>query len=290
MATIREQGYSHWDGELLERRCPWWPVTRTGIQLAFRRKKFKFVFAVSFLPAIVFLGGIYISERLEDFKFMIRESQQFITIDPAYFKNYLTLDPLFFFMLLVLLFAGSGLIADDLKYNSLQLYFAHPLSKRDYLLGKTGVIAFFVLIYTLIPGLILFLFKLVFAGSFRFFLDYPWLPLSIIGYSLLLTVFFAAYTLLLSALSKNRRFVMILVFMIYYFSNVLHEILRDIFRNEAMALFSVRNNLLQAGSVVFRQKPAFAFPPVWSFAVLAGICFVAVFVLHRRIRGVEVIK
>lgn len=290
MATIREKGYSHWDGQLLERRCPWWPVTRTGIQLAFRKKKFKFVFAVSFLPAVVFLAGIYISERLEDFQFMIRESRQFITVDPAFFKTYLTLDPLLFLMLLVLLFAGAGLISDDLKYNSLQLYFAHPLSKKDYLLGKMGVVVFFVLIFTLVPGLLLFLFKLIFAGSFKFLVEYPWLPLSIIGYSLLLTLFFACYTLLLSAVSKNRRYVMILMFMIYYFSNVLHGILFGIFRNEHMALFSLRNNLIQAGSVLFRQRAAFAFPAVWSFVVLAGVCLIAGLVLQRRIRGIEVIK
>jgi ABC-type transport system involved in multi-copper enzyme maturation permease subunit len=290
MATIREKGYSHWDGQLLERRFPWWPVTRTGIQLAFRKKKFKFVFAVSFLPAVVFLAGIYISERLEDFQFMIRESQQFITINPAFFRSYLTLDPLLFLMLLVLLFAGAGLISDDLKYNSLQLYFAHPLAKKDYLLGKMGVVVFFVLIFTLVPGLLLFLFKLIFSGSLKFFLEYPWLPLSIAGYSLLLTLFFGCYTLLLSALSKNRRYVTILMFMIYYFSNILHVILFGIFKSEYMALFSLRNNLLQTGSVIFRQKPAFAFPAVWSFVVLAAVCLLAGYVLHRRIRGVEVIK
>ncbi len=290
MATIREKGYSHWDGRLLERRFPWWPVTRTGIRLAFKKKRFKFVFAVSFLPSVVFLVGIYISERLEDFRFMIRDTPQLISINPAYFKNYMTLDPLFFLMILVLLFAGSGLIADDLKYNSLQLYFAHPLNKRDYLFGKMAVVFFFVLILTLIPGLVLLLFKLIFAGSFRFFLDYPWLPLSILGYSALLTVFFAFYTLFLSSVSKNRRYVTILIFMVYYSSNILYGILFGIFRSQYTALFSLRNNLLQAGSAIFRQKPAFAFPPVWSFVVLAAFCLLAAFFLNRRIRGVEVIK
>jgi ammonia channel protein AmtB len=83
---------------------------------------------------------------------------------------------------------------------------------------------------------------------------------------------------------------MILMFMIYYFSNVLHGILFGIFRNEHMALFSLRNNLIQAGSVLFRQRAAFAFPAVWSFVVLAGVCLIAGLVLQRRIRGIEVIK
>ena len=53
MATVRERGYSHWDGRLAERRWPWWPITRMGIQLAFRKKRFKLVFAGhSALPSV----------------------------------------------------------------------------------------------------------------------------------------------------------------------------------------------------------------------------------------------
>ena len=61
MATVRERGYTHWDGQLVERRFLWLPITRTGIRLAFRRKGFKFAFAAAFSPATVFLGILYIS-------------------------------------------------------------------------------------------------------------------------------------------------------------------------------------------------------------------------------------
>jgi ABC-type transport system involved in multi-copper enzyme maturation permease subunit len=290
MATIREKGYSHWDGQLAERRYPWWPITRTGIQLAFKRKAFRFIFAGAFMPAFVALGGIYVSERLEDFKAIIRSNQALLNINPNYFKIFLTSNFLLFFIILVLVFAAAGLIADDLKHNSLQLYFSRPLSKKDYLLGKMSVVAFFVLALTALPWLVVLVFKLIFAGSFKFFLDYPWLPLSILGYSALLTVFFAFYVLLLSALSKNTRYVMILVFATYLFSDVLFGILFETFRKPAMALFSIRANLQQVGAFLFRQKLPFAVPAVWSFAVLAGVCILSAFVLSRKIRGVEVIK
>ncbi|MBE0711928.1 MAG: ABC transporter permease subunit, partial [Candidatus Aminicenantes bacterium] len=199
MATIREKGYSHWDGKLAERRRPWWPITRTGIRLAFRKKAFKFVFAGAFMPSFIALVGLYISERLEDFKAIVRSNEALININPKYFKTIFTSEGLLFLIILVLSFAGAGLIADDLKHNSLQLYFSRPLGKRDYLLGKMSVVFFFVLILTAVPGLVLFIFKMIFAGSFKFFLEYPWLPLSILGYSALLAVFFAFYVLLLSA-------------------------------------------------------------------------------------------
>ena len=290
MATIREKGYSHWDGELAELRFPWWPITRTGIQLAFKKKAFRLFFAGAFLPAFVALGGLYVSERLEDFKALVQSNRALINIDPNYFKTFLTSGFLLFFIIMVLVFAAAGLVSDDLKHNSLQLYFSRPLRKKDYLLGKMSVVAFFVLVLTVVPWLVLIIFKLIFAGSFKFFLEYPWLPLSVIGYGALLTVFFAFYILLLSALSKNTRYVIILIIASYIFSDALFGILHETFRVPAMALFSIRANLQQAGAFLFGQRLPFRVPVVWSFVVLAGICALSALVLNRRIRGAEVIK
>ncbi len=290
MATIRDKGYSHWDGTLRESRFPWWPITRTGILLSFRKKQFKFFFAVSFIPAIAFLVGIYISERLEDFKFMFKGSEKFIAINPAYFKTYFTSDFLLFMMVMLLVFAGAGLIADDLKHNALQLYFSRPLGKKDYILGKAAVVFFFILILTLVPGLLFIIFKLIFAGSFQFLAEYPWLLLSVAAYSALLTLFFASYTLLLSALSKNRRYVTILIFGVYLFSDIIYGILFSIFHSPYVALVSLKGNLQQAGALIFGQKLPFAFPGYLSFLVLAGICAASAAVLWRRLRSVEEVR
>ncbi len=216
---------------------------------------------------------------------MFKGSEKFITINPAYFKTYFTSDFLLFMMVMILVFAGAGLISDDLKHNALQLYFSRPLGKKDYLLGKASVVFFFILLLTLVPGLLFIVFKLIFSGSFRFLAEYPWLILSVIGYSALLTLFFACYTLLLSALSKNRRYVTILIFAVYLFSDILYGILFGIFRSPYVALFSLKGNLQQAGAMMFGQKPPFAFPAYLSFLVLAAICAVAAAVLWRRICG-----
>jgi ABC-type transport system involved in multi-copper enzyme maturation permease subunit len=290
MATIREKGYYHWDGQLAESRFPWWPITRTGIRLAFKKRGFRFLFAGALLPAVGFLAAIYASERLEDFRFMVRGSDRLIKVDPGFFNTFLTNGAILFLLIMVLVFGCAGLIADDLKHNSLQIYFSRPLQKKDYLLGKMGVVFFFILVLTLIPGLLLFIFKLVFAGSFRFFLDYPWLLPEIAAYSLVLTVFFAFYTLLLSALSKNSRYVMILIFTVYLFSHILYGILHSVFRTPYMALFSVAAILRQAGAFIFGQKLPHAVPAGWSFLVLAAVCGLSVLVLKKKIRGVEVIR
>jgi ABC-type transport system involved in multi-copper enzyme maturation permease subunit len=287
--TIKEKGYTHWDGEFLDKKLPWWPITRTGIKLTFRKKFFKLLFAGSLVPAVVFLAGIYVSERLEDFKFMFRDSMPF-QINPAYFKTYLSDGFMLFIMLVILIFCGSGLISDDLKHNSLQLYFARPLKKKDYFFGKTAVIFFFLFILTLVPGLVFFIMKLVFAGSFQFFLSYPWLPLSIIGYSLFVTAFFSFYTLFISSLSKNRRYVAILIFGIYFSSEIFRAIFYDNFHNHYFSLLSIRANIQQVGAFIFSEKTPYPIPWFYSLLVLISICVFAGFVLKKKVRGVEIVK
>ncbi|MFQ6108148.1 MAG: ABC transporter permease [Candidatus Aminicenantales bacterium] len=288
--TIKERGYTHWEGELKEGKFPWLPITKWGIKLTFKKRFFKLLFFLSLVPALIFLTGIYISERLEDFRFMIRDSTDFIKINPNYFKAYFTNDLLLFIIVMILVFCGAGLISDDLKYNSLQLYFSRPLRKKDYFLGKVSVIVFFLFIITLIPGLILFVMKLVFSGSFAFFVSYPWLPLSIIGCSVFVTGFFSFYTLFLSSLSKNRRYVSIFIFGLYIFSDILFGIFYGIFRSPYFALLSIKSNLQQVGMTLFNQKAPYDFPWLYSLSVLLLFCILSAAVLRKRVRGVEIIK
>jgi len=288
--TIKEKGYSHWGGELIEKRFPWWPITRFGIKSTFRKKFFKFFFFGSLIPAMVFLVGIYISERLEDFRFMIQGSQKFLNVDPAYFKSYFTADFLLFMMVMILVFCGAGLVSDDLKHNALQLYFSRPLKKSQYFLGKASVIFFFLFMVTLVPGLIFFIMKLIFSGSFKFFATYPWLPLSIIGYSLLVTVFFSLYTLFLSSLSKNRRYVAILIFSVYIFSDIIYGIFFGIFRNQYFALLSLKANLQQIGAFIFSQKLPYNTPWIYSFLIIFSISFLAAVYLKKKVKEISVIK
>ena len=287
---ISEKGYAHWQGAFIDRKFAWWPITRLAVRLAFKKKGFKFAFVGSLVPAFFYLAGIYISERLEDFQFMMRGSNRFLEVNPAYFRTYFTGDFLLFMMVIIMVIGGAGLIADDLKYNALQLYFARPLHKKDYFLGKVFTIFFFLMFLTLVPGLIFIIMKLIFAGSFKFLTTYPWLPFSVVLYSLALTLFFSFYTLLVSSLSKNRRYVSILLILIYIFSDVFFGIFYGIFHNPYFALISIKGNLQQVGAALFKVKAPFDVPWLYSLLILLAICILSGFVLKKKARGVEVIK
>lgn len=289
--TIREKGYQHWDGELKQRRFPWWPISWLGIRMAFKKKYFKFLLLSVLVVALGFLAFIFVTERIADFGNVIRTEGRLPEVNPALFKAYLSSGGMLFLMVMILLVSGAGLIADDLKFNSLQLYFARPLKKSDYLLGKANVLVFFLFLVTLVPGLLFILFKVLLAGSFRFLADYPWLPLSVIGYSFFLTLFFCSYTLLVSSLSKNRRYVSILIVAIYYFSDILFLFFfENLRRNPVFALLSIRANLQQVAAWFFKLKPEHAVPWYWSFLILLAVGMAAAVVVNRRVRSVEVAK
>jgi len=288
MMGIKEQGYTHWDGELRSGRFPWKPITRYGIKLTFKKKFFKPFFFMTLIPAVVFLAGIYITERVQDFEFMIKDASLPFSVGPAYFNVYF--QGILFLIVMILVFAGSGLISDDLKHNAIQLYFSRPLKKRDYFTGKAAVIVFFLFLITLVPGIVLFIMKLVFSGSFQFMTSHPWLLLSIISYSLFITGFFACYTLFLSSLSKNRRYVSIMIFGVYIFSDILFGIFYGIFRKPVFCLLSIKVNLQQAGKLFFSQPPLFNISPWYSILVLSLFCFFAILFLNHKVRGVEIVK
>ncbi len=288
--TIKEKGYSHWDGEFSPKKLPWLPITRYGIKLTLKKKYFKLTYALALVPALVFLVGIYLAERIDDFSVIMDGSSQLIKVDLAYFKNYLSNDSLLFMIVIILLFSGAGLIADDIKHNSLQLYFSRPLRKQDYLLGKASVLVAFLLFLTLVPGLLLFIMKLIFSGGLKFFSDFPLLPISIIGYSIFMTVFFSFYTLLLSSMSKSRRYVIILIFGIYFFSDILVAIFGEIFNSPYFSLFSVKVNLQQLGAAFFGVKADHNVPWIYSLLILVGICCLSGVVLIRKVKGVEIVK
>jgi ABC-type transport system involved in multi-copper enzyme maturation permease subunit len=287
---ISERGYQHWAGTLAARKRPWTPITRLGLKLAFKRKYFKFVLSLSLMPALVFSAGVYISEKIDDFKFLIRGRNRLLAVDPAYFKAYFTGDFLMFMMVMIMVLAGAGLIADDIKHNSLQLYFARPLRKRDYLFGKLGVVSFFLLLLTIIPGLLFLVLKLVFSGSLKFLADYPWIPAAVVVDSAVLTLFFGLYTLFLSSLGRNRRFISIMLFLVYLFSDIFSGVFFGIFRRPGFCLISIKANLQQIGAALFRAPGPYDVPWIYSALVLAALAGGAAFFLLRKVRSVEVIR
>jgi hypothetical protein len=63
-----------------------------------------------------------------------------------------------------------------------------------------------------------------------------------------------------------------------------------LFHEPKFVLLSIQMNLRQTAAVLMGAKPQFDVPWVYSALILAAIAGFAAFVLHKKIRGAEVIR
>ncbi len=61
------------------------------------------------------------------------------------------------------------MIANDRRANALQIYLSKPLTRGEYIFGKLAILMAFLLFITWIPGVLLLVIQIVFAGNFTFF-------------------------------------------------------------------------------------------------------------------------
>jgi ABC-type transport system involved in multi-copper enzyme maturation permease subunit len=279
---IYEQIYRDWEGQLESGSKIWWVIGKTGIRLLWKKGMVIFLLLAS-IPFLIKTGQIYIMARLED-KTEIFQMIKVLKIDDGFFEGFLRGQT--FFLILMIIFSGAGIIANDRKFKALQIYFSKPLNFWDYLSGKFFVICFFGCLITLIPSVLLFFFQILLTGDSEFFRLYYWIPLSVIGY---VTVVISVLSILILTFSSifNTRSAAILFFTIWWIPDVLRSIIGD---NPFAGLFSIKANIRQVGSWFFGLERPYNYSVIMAVIVLAGITLICLFILNRRIKPTEVVK
>ena len=73
-----------------------------------------------------------------------------------------------FFVFIITIYVGAGLIANDRRANALQIYLSKPLMRTEYIAGKAAVLFTFLMLVTWLPAILLLFLQVVFKGSFDF--------------------------------------------------------------------------------------------------------------------------
>ena len=209
-------------------------------------------------------------------------------IQPNFYSSFLDWQTRYLFLLLLVV--GAGLIAKDIKFNALQIYLAKPITGLDYIVGKVGIIVFFLVLVTLAPAILLFLFQGVLVGDSLYFRHYWWVPGAVGLYSLLIVFSGSLPILALSALSRNVRSATFGGAALYWFSPIVAHSLRGTTGKDSYMLLSFRDNWTAVGAKVFRMTGMFDVRWEWSLLILVGAMVLSAAILMRRVRGVEVVK
>lgn len=212
---IFDQGYQHWQGPLSGRVWRWLTIARHGVRVQSGNRILRFLLLLAWLPALGLIGAMVLWGLVE------RHSEGVLAVigkilppdvlqDPHAFRATVwTLAYSLFFkvelsvIMLLVTIAGPGLISQDLRFNALPLYFARPLTRLDYFLGKLGVIGALVASVAVGPAVFAYVVGVCFCLDLSVVKDTYSVLLASVAYGLVITL--SAGTLMLALSSLTRR-------------------------------------------------------------------------------------
>ena len=280
MTPIHDQSYRRYGGGRAAPGRSWTVIAWAGVRNMIRKRAFLGLLLFAWMPFVVRAVQIYLSANFPQMAMIAPTAQTF--------REFLEQQD--FFVFVVTIYVGAGLIANDRRANALQIYLSKPLLRSEYIAGKAAVLFTFLMLVTWLPAILLLLVQVMFAGSFAFVNKNLFLFPAITVASLL-QVLLATFTMLaLSSLSKSSRYVGILYAGIIFFTAAIYGVMYAITGGSTkLSYLSLGANLSQVVDVIFRLPPRYATPWPVSLTVVIGLIALSISVLERRVRGVEVV-
>jgi ABC-type transport system involved in multi-copper enzyme maturation permease subunit len=236
---IFDQGYRAYEGEL-RRKSPWPVIAWENFRTRLTRPVWA-VLLVAWIPVVLYGLFLYVkSTKLAGAAPGSGSTTAFSgagAFDPvaafaalapgsAYmFWNFFQTQIVF--VLLVPAVACGGVLGEDRKTGALQVYFARPVTRGDYLVGKFVTIAAFVAAVTLVPALVLWLESILLAPTLDHALATIHVPLAATLATVLYALFAGGLCLALSSLFTRRMLASIAMMLVYLAGSALGLILTE---------------------------------------------------------------
>jgi len=277
---IHDQGYRRYGGVRAAPGRAWSVIARAGIRTMLARRLFLGLLLLSWVQFFVRAVSIYLSTT-------IPQASSFLALDARSYRQFLEIQEVFMFFIAV--YAGAGLIANDRRAHALQIYLSKPLTRVEYVFGKLAVLVAFLLLVTWVPAIALLIVQVMFSSSFQFVLDNAFLVPAITLFSFIQVSAVAMAMLALSSLSNSSRFVGILYAALIFFSQAIYGVVLVVTRNTGLAWLSMPSNLAQIGDAIFGLPLRYRMPVPVALLAVAVLVGASIYVLERRVRGVEVV-
>jgi ABC-type transport system involved in multi-copper enzyme maturation permease subunit len=282
---VYERGYKHWEPSGRRADPAWWVIARRGIAEPLRRRRFLILLVIAWVPAVVKGGILYFFYKAGRLAELFGGS--WADIQAPGFHAFLEKQK--YFVLILLAVVGTRLVARDREENGLALYFARPLTLVDYVAGKGAVILFYFFAVTLFPVYALSVYGyLVTAGGTG--LDMLLLtPLRATVYCALSGASIALVLLALSSIGTRAVFITMAWVILWLGSDQIADIL-TLLGGDWLRIIDFPAQYSRAGAVLFGATPASG-PSGWlSLVLVVAYTALAVAVLRRRIRPVEIVS
>jgi ABC-2 type transport system permease protein len=277
---IHDQSYRRYGGLRDQTGRAWLVIAANGIRTIIRKRAFLGLLILAWIPFVVGAVMVYLNANFPQFTLLSMTAQRF--------REFLGTQD--FFVFIITVWVGAGSIANDKRANALQIYLSKPLTRTEYITGKLVILGAFLLLVTWVPAILLLVLQVAFSGSFTFLRQNLYLFPAVTVFAFLQVLMAACTILALSSLSKSSRYVAILYAGAYWFSHAVFGVIYAITGSTRLSWLSLPGNLNQVGDLIFRVQPRYSTPAVVSLVAMAVVIGVCIWVLERRVRGVEVVS
>ena len=195
---LHDLSYQHFDGPRTSRFNRSFSLARSSAALLLKRRSFLLLLAASWIPVLARMAQIYVARRFP-------QAFPFITVDAALWQEFLSQQVVFLPVILVALVTGAGAISTDLSSGAFVVYLSKPISRIDYVFGKAMPVMAALLVVTLVPALTLLMVHVFVAEDIELFAASPFLPLSVVVYSVWICLYFTLTVLAVSSLTRSAR-------------------------------------------------------------------------------------
>ncbi len=301
---IYDNSYRRIEGAKRARRLRFLPVMETGLRLFFRRRLPKLLALAALGPFGFMLAFICLPHLTSAFSLADLPAEARLLLHLSGTSAYLYLAQLErFFLLLFAVLAGGGLIANDLRANALEVYFARPLTLLDYVLGKLSVLLVILLCLSFAPCLLLWITDVALAEEKGFLLEQlPLLP-RLLAASLVVSLPYGLIMLGISALTRTARNAMLVAAGLFLMTSLFGMLLPEALEQPLYQLVSINNNVQRLLALVLEPRadlirslsffdegvPLLDAPLLLPVLVLLGWIGAALLALFRAVKAVEVV-
>ncbi len=281
---VHERGYTHWSPSGARVEPPWLVIAKRGLLPTLKRRWPLALFFASLMPAVAKGVMIFLNVRSGGMVGQFMETG-WSSVSPAGSLSFIEWQR--FFVFLVTLILGAGLIARDRQDNGLSLYFSRPISLTDYLLGKVLVVLAGYLVVTLVPSLLLCIFGYLMdpatAGMETLLLT----PLRLLGFTLFTGTGLALVLLAFSSLGTRTVLVVVWWAVICLGGEVVGNL--GLLGIDSFQYLNFLGHWHNAGSLLMGAEAQLPVPRLASLAICLALIAGSLAVLRSRIKPVEVV-
>ena len=285
---VYEQSYRNYEGQF-QSRFRWAIVLMQELRVLSKARVFLFLMLAALLHCLLRLFQVVAFDMVaQDPNHPFRMLQQVAAfeVDGQMFFNFIQIQaPLVF---LVSLYAGTGMICNDFRNNLMEIYFAKPISWRDYALGKLFTLIFVGLAITAFPAIFLIGLHNLLLPSVELFVESLSWMLAAVAFSLVIVLPCATATLASSAILNSQNFAAISLISVLIADSVIGGILYQALPNN-YGIVSLPMAIDELGIHLFGgTRTFFDLSWIWSLLFVAVVCIVASVIVARKVRRAEV--